>query len=358
MKIDFEEFNKFFDILPEVDSDETFFISLSARNKYLTDEERDKYALGKTEMFGREIIYQKNIENFKTVFLKLESTLSYRFTNNGSRVPEKCLVVYMNLNPTSTFEAVSHFQKEMNGVTRDYVKGLKRGNDVDVFEQRFKNAQGILRTQMQKYTSRKLFADIDIDCKDQRVLDMVVDFLEDHECKYFVIETHGGWHIPVLISSLRANKCNYVSVINDANKFIKENGVCKMNGKPAEVENNTNHMIPVPGTYQANFLVKMLYCNITQSDYLTAKRRPYVPLEKELPQCLKCKHCSLGPAKPCDLTGGSGDLALTIRCGNKKTQYAGAYGEVSHDFCWEIGSGEVWVDGGDSVYDCEHYERD
>lgn len=43
-----EEYNKFINILPDLKDDEVYFLSLSARNKYLTDAERTLFGLGRT----------------------------------------------------------------------------------------------------------------------------------------------------------------------------------------------------------------------------------------------------------------------------------------------------------------------
>jgi hypothetical protein len=57
---DEEQIRKFVSTLSPLKKDEVYFVSMSARNKYLTDEERRTYDLGRTEMFARELIKPSN----------------------------------------------------------------------------------------------------------------------------------------------------------------------------------------------------------------------------------------------------------------------------------------------------------
>ena len=66
---DRKHFEKFISKLPTLRMDEVSFISLSARNKYLTNEERLTLGLGRTEMFGREIAYENTVESLELVMI-------------------------------------------------------------------------------------------------------------------------------------------------------------------------------------------------------------------------------------------------------------------------------------------------
>ena len=65
-----EELQKFINYLPQLEKDELWFCSMSARNKYLTEDERVKYDLGRSEMFAREFIFDTHIDNFLYVLQK------------------------------------------------------------------------------------------------------------------------------------------------------------------------------------------------------------------------------------------------------------------------------------------------
>ena len=86
---DRKQFDRFLELVPDLEKDEVYFISLSAMNKYLTYKEREKYALGRTEMFGRTVVKSK--EDFDFAFKKLETNLLYKTTKNGMQIPEKSI---------------------------------------------------------------------------------------------------------------------------------------------------------------------------------------------------------------------------------------------------------------------------
>ena len=50
------EIEKFHSFLHPLQIGEAYFVSMSARDKYLTPEERAHFSLGRSEMFGRKIV--------------------------------------------------------------------------------------------------------------------------------------------------------------------------------------------------------------------------------------------------------------------------------------------------------------
>ncbi len=70
------ELKRFYDfILPDLLPNEVYFVSLSARNKYLTTEERYDLSLGRTEMFERRIIKKKNGIDFIEILKNMKQHL-------------------------------------------------------------------------------------------------------------------------------------------------------------------------------------------------------------------------------------------------------------------------------------------
>ena len=68
-----DELKWFFDhCVPSLKKDEVFFCSLSARNKYLTEEERETLGLGRTEMMSKTIIRHDSWERFLEHIHRLE----------------------------------------------------------------------------------------------------------------------------------------------------------------------------------------------------------------------------------------------------------------------------------------------
>ena len=94
------ELKKFFDIvLPPLNDEEVFFVSMSARNKQLTEEERRLYDLGRTEMFERKIIREKEWMPFLRTIRKFEMHEGGMTGRSGMPLPSKCLIIYFNVNP-------------------------------------------------------------------------------------------------------------------------------------------------------------------------------------------------------------------------------------------------------------------
>lgn len=244
---DENEFGKFISILPEIKDDELFFISLSARNKYLKQEEREKLDLGKTEMFGRTTARDK--EGLRYALKKLESVLSYRRTRNGSIIPEECLVVYININPSSTIRAFQNFKKEMENAFTEAFFAEKQEKKPNYTH--FQNIEKNLLNNIQKSRSRKEFIDIDFDVENLRLVSSFENFLNKNRFPtehWFIIQTQGGYH--VLLRKDYLEKLNIWNKVQELDKEAK-----KTNG---EVIINKNEMVPLPGTHQAGKLVKVL----------------------------------------------------------------------------------------------------
>ena len=251
---DEKQFNKFVDFLPELKTDEVYFISLSARNKYLTEEERKKYSLGRTEMFGRCIAKSK--EQLKDYTIKkLESVLSYKTTKNGSKIPEKALVTYININPSSMIKAYMLFQKEMNKQVAEVMQALQNNKEPNFS---YINIQDrVLMNCIQKSSGTKTFIDIDCDTKESHVINFIQDTLNASLIHYLIIETHGGFHFLIKKDTIPTKKQKTVTKSFNLQKLCTD-AQALSEQKKVEVMINGNAMVPVPGTCQANFLVRMI----------------------------------------------------------------------------------------------------
>jgi hypothetical protein len=243
---DKEQFNKFINILPDLQNDEVYFISLSARNKYLTDEERKFYGLGRTEMFSRNIIRKK--EDFEYVLSKLESTLHYKLTKTKQNIPEKALVVYININPSSMIKAYFNLANEMNKELLDINMAMQHNKQpnysgIHLLDRKLMNC-------IQTARSRKIFIDIDFDVEDDIPINGFMMDLRIREIKSHTIKTKSGYHCLIDLASMKDKKFNLNSIVLSYNVLAKQTD--------GEVIINTNGMIPVPGTLQAGELVRFL----------------------------------------------------------------------------------------------------
>lgn len=242
------ELQEFIKLLPQLEKDELWFVSLSARNKYLNEEEREFYHLGRTEMFSREFIYETYLENFKYVLTMLEAQLTYRRTKSNQLFPEKAMITYFNLNPSSGISAYLDFQKEMNKELGDLVNGLEKNNDNERIYSRFKKCQSILKSSFQTEISRKIFLDVDFDTLDYAYVNDFTSFCDDNNIKYFVVSTKSGFHVCLKKETV---KCNFMKILSALDTSVKSKG-------KGEVILNSNLMIPLPGTLQGGHEVLIL----------------------------------------------------------------------------------------------------
>lgn len=242
---DRKQFLKFRQFLPTLERDEVYFLSLSARNKYLTAEEREEYDLGRTEMFSRQIAFDK--EGIELALNRMTADLQVRRTRNGSEIPLKSLVVYINVHPSSTMKAYRRFQEQMNRHYEEAFMGTLNGSEASDIWIPFRRVRTNLMNHIQKAASHKLVVDIDMDCEDDAILsglrgDMET-FLREHDCDYMTVKTQGGFHF--LVPTEQLNKT--IPLHQCISHLDKETD--------GEVKFNSNAMVPIPGTLQAGKLV-------------------------------------------------------------------------------------------------------
>ncbi|MFW6281200.1 MAG: hypothetical protein ACOC1O_00110 [bacterium] len=240
---DEKEVNNFFSILSPLKRDEVYFISLSARNKYLSKEEREYYNLGRTEMFSRKLIRQdRHIKSIKS----LETNDGSYLTKNGLDIPSKCIIVYANINPSSGIKAYKMFQETtMNDVFQSM-------ENPDIMNN-FSKLDVKLMNCFQKSTGTKTLIDIDFDIpeKGKSILYDFINVIKNHNAEYYVIDTHSGYHVLLKKETIKFNYTEYVNIANDiAQETFGNNNV--------EVVVNKNAMVPIPGTFQGEYKVKFI----------------------------------------------------------------------------------------------------
>lgn len=243
-------YDLFLKILPTLERDEVYFTSLSARNKYLTQDERDKYSLGRTEMFSRQVATSK--DEIELAIQKMEADLTFKTTRNGHLIPEKSLVVYINIHPSSMVNAYGKFRTQMNVHSDELLASLSGGSNPHY--QPFLGMRTKLLNHIQKAPSRKVWLDIDIDAPSEELAvqhsGVICEALSLASVNNIRIKTQGGVHIIVELKSLKARNIPLYRLVQDAHNALKPlGGECKF---------NENAMVPLPGTLQAGRLVEFL----------------------------------------------------------------------------------------------------
>lgn len=244
---DENEVKKFFGLLKPLEKDEVYFLSLSARNKYLTPEERIEYDLGRTEMFGRKLVKRNSFEDFLRTLHSYE--IESGWTGRGYKtLPQKCLAVYANINVSSGKKALQEFYQNMNETL------FNLANDEGALERlRFLDTE--LLNCFQRSRGARTWIDVDFDCPSKDLgLSYVGSFREDlkrNKVESVVIETHSGYHVMVKRETL---KYNYTLILAELDKIMKN----QFPDGGAEVVVNKNEMVPIPGCLSAGFEVRIL----------------------------------------------------------------------------------------------------
>lgn len=241
---DVEQFEYFVnEVLPPLKEGEVYFLSLSARNKYLNEEEREHYKLGRTEMMGRTLCYG----DWEYAMKKMASTLTYKTTKSGLPFPEKALVVYININPSNVPLAAMKFSASVNKIAEEMVRSYMVGSGNPNLKSLDK-AERMLMNEVQKTTGTRHYFDIDVDSKEKQDAEVLTVVLEAYDVKYHQVNTVGGAHILINRESLKQSKLKnlheQVKKVNDKLKTL--GGECVF---------NSNAMVPLPGTLQSGFLV-------------------------------------------------------------------------------------------------------
>lgn len=239
--VNLKMFEKFVDdVMPPLAADEVYFVSMSARNKYLSPEERDYYQLGRTEMFGRTLCSG----DWYYAMSKLAAVLTYRNTKAGLKYPEKALVVYVNVNPSSSVKACSNFANIVTRIQGEMVASYMAGNTPN--EAQLLKGDRLLMNEYQKATGTRHYVDIDIDAP-KEYAQRLNEVLSKNGVDYWVVQTRGGYHFMVKRESLNKAKFPLHQTVKELDKEAKSFG--------GEVMFNGNAMVAMPGTLQGGHLV-------------------------------------------------------------------------------------------------------
>lgn len=234
--------NAFHNLLSPLENSEAYFLSMSARTKYLTEHEREYYQLGRTEMFARKLVKRSDFDAYMRVVRTLEVAYGGYTSKTDVPLPDKAMVVYANINPVSGEKALQEFYTKTNEMLFD----LGRNEQT---RERFAKLDTLLMNCYQRARSRKTLLDVDFDTKKDAVVHEFVNELQSQGVTYFVVETKSGYHVLMKKSTVNFN---YPAVVSELNKKVKAKN------PKAEVVVNKNDMVPLPGTLQAGFRVRLL----------------------------------------------------------------------------------------------------
>lgn len=241
---DEEQVRRFHSLLSPLKPHESYFLSMSARNKYLTEEERKHYELGRTEMFARELCKRSEFEVFLRVLKSMQVSRGGYTSRKGIELPDKCLVVYVNINPVDGIKALKEFQEKTTQLMFDML------DNADV-KKKFASLDTEMMNCYQRAKGTRTLLDIDFDVPDEGfdLVEKVLADFKEHDVEYHVVKTRSGFHVLLERETIHYN---YTEVVKSANdEAVERFG-------HAEVVVNKNEMCVIPGTIQAGFPVKFL----------------------------------------------------------------------------------------------------
>ena len=245
-----EETKRFLELLPEHGLNECLTVAVFLRKKYVKDNpefahlslsnddgcwERTIVAHTKKDRHG-----EFGDKVFRAILGYVRPVGAF-VDRNGVSLPEDVLSLYMSVNPRCAIKGTRELMSELNRQCF-----LPTSDEVFVG-----NIVSRAKTMVQKNASRKDYADIDIDVKDESVLHRFRTLVQDWGSEVCTIETRGGFHILTDIEKMtKASDKWYMEISNLTKEYI-------VDGKET-VEFKTDTLVPIVGSRQGGFVVKLV----------------------------------------------------------------------------------------------------
>lgn len=212
-----ETLKSFIEWLPDLEKDETYYVTLFARKKYCKDNpiKLDKAQL-KRFTSNKEFLFSK----IKQLECEVGSYLS-----NGQQIPQESLSLYITVNPRSMTQATKKsLIKFANLITKDY-NGYNPHQEV--------------MSEIQTSCSRKIYFDLDFDdVSDVNGFLQNIDTSKINTDCLYVAHTRGGFHLLIKLEDVKPEfkKTWY--------QYLTSLPNCDVRG---------DNLLPIPGTYQGGF---------------------------------------------------------------------------------------------------------
>ena len=254
---DENELKWFWSKLPKLESTESYYFCMAARAKKLSEEDKKKYVLGRSEMFYPEIMYNSSgdwkFEDFVKHVYKMQVDKRAFLTKNYLAYPDNSLICYFYPNPCSEIACIRDFKKYTDVMEDELIMSVQKGSTDGIKEQlnKLSHSGNYYKTCHSKNTSRKIWVDFDFDLNDFDLNDFPLknrDIIESSlnidlqrffpKNAYLTIRTSGGIHVLV---DKRYIKFNPAEI---GEYFMSD----KYKDDFKEVVKNETGFIPLPGT--------------------------------------------------------------------------------------------------------------
>src|SRR5574344_510566 len=229
---DEKELRWFYDhIFVQPTAGESYMEVLSARNKALTEDERKLYHLGRSEMMKMEVLKggQDKItwERFLSFCKRFNFDETSMLTDSGLPYPEKALVLYWYINPSSEIKVADELIKYIMLNKTELLNAYERSSKNGIIESKIKISKisYMSKSLHACCPSTKYYVDFDLDCdreflkKNYLALKSVITtFFASGS--FFIAETKGGWHILVKHEQIKFNPTLFCNSLIEAIKNL------------------------------------------------------------------------------------------------------------------------------------------
>lgn len=215
---DEQSLRQFIEWLPELNGDETYYLSLLARNKYNKNLPKDKIQL-KRVTSNKEMMFSK--------IKQMECQLgSYQY--KGLPIPEDTICLYITPNPRSQTKAAKKLVKNLLDLVLSDYNGY--------------NIQAEALSAIQISPSRTVYMDFDFDNIEIEDIKPLLRGIINEDAVTFV-KTYGGFHLLVEVEKIAKEyfKTYYNSIVKLP--------CCDVRG---------DNMLPVPGCSQGNKIPQLI----------------------------------------------------------------------------------------------------
>jgi len=230
--------------LPCIDEDphNVLYLYLASRRKYCPDMKKDKTC------FEKKLLTEFDGDYLCKMIRRYEALVPIHI------VPKESLVVYCAINPRSALKGATKLQNKISTYLEDYI--LNNQNSLSL-----RKIESIYKSCVHSSVAERRYIELDIDTKDEKVIEKVKQFLTSDYLSYLVctIETHGGYHVVFKDMDKILKQRMYRHFTSKLYKFqgtnIKGKSITK-----SYVDVRSDPAQPIPGTIQGGFNVR--FCDL------------------------------------------------------------------------------------------------
>lgn len=234
-------------VLKPLKNDEVYVTLIAARKKYCP-------TMSSMEVVSRDIIRNNDTDKIVRKLKKLSIVEGIYVDKNNNIIPIEAFALYILPEPRSTLKAYNSFIEDIN--KWNYENLVKSNTSEETNLELYRKLDLKLFSNIHKSTSRSIYFIIDIDRKDQALLNYILNIIKDEELNNktkfhitesisWISETRGGFHIILNRNEITGKAVHTIKMKNiQYVKFRKET------------------MTPIPGTLQGGFVVKDVDLNV------------------------------------------------------------------------------------------------